>query len=859
LAFRKTGLIKKIGQFRADCGGAKQMERITIDYGIDLGTTNSSIAVLKGTETEVIPNNEGIPYTPSAVWISRNQSIYVGKRAKDTIMTNDAERENGFCEFKLQMGGNTEYVSARSGLKLKPEHLSAEVLKALKADVQRLTGEVIDAAVITVPAAFDLPECEATRRAAQLAGFVTSPLLQEPVAAALAYGFQNESEKAFWLVYDLGGGTFDAAVMQIRDGSISVVNHGGDNYLGGKLIDWEIVDQLLVAELLKQHKLDDFYRNNNKWYAAFGKLKLYAEEAKIRLSQHDTAEVIIDRLCDNAPVQFECFLHKADIERITEPFIVQTINICKKVLSEKRLGAGDIEKIILVGGPTQMPYLRERLLDEKKGLGIPLEFNHNPLTVVACGAAIFAGSQRTERKTVKPQKGQYSVMLEYTPVGSDPEPLLGGRVTSSIDDEDLAGFFIEIVNTESRPQWRSGKIALDSTGRFITALWAEKGKKNAFLNELYDKTGIKREISPDTFHYTVGLTIQDVPLTHSIGVALADNDMAFFLQKGVALPAGKKLTLRTAVQLRAGHKDDVITIPVVEGESKRNDRNRLIGTLNISAADSRIRRNVPIGSEVEVTMNVDDSRIITTMAYIPFLDEDFQEVHKLEKPEVSLQQLESERARQLKRLDNVRKQVEDARDPRAWDIMQRIEEERIEHEIEASLAVAQSDRDAPNKCESRILALKTAIDDIEDALEWPLLLSDAEKWIDNLQSIAIESQYADSNDKNNASEMIRVAREAIVIHDMDVLRRRISEVTSLWVRIDQKDPGYWVWWFSKLKEEKSTLKDQNMAEKLFALGERVIDKSDLAGLKGVIQKLWALTPETVRTNIEKGYGGGLQK
>jgi molecular chaperone DnaK len=835
------------------------MERNTIDYGIDLGTTNSSIAVLKGTETVVVPNNEGISYTPSAVWISRNNSFYVGKRAKDTIMTNDAERENGFYEFKLQMGSNTEYVSARSGLTFKPEELSAEVLKALKADVQRMTGEEIDAAVITVPAAFDLPECDATRKAAQLAGFVTSPLLQEPVAAALAYGFQNEDERALWLVYDLGGGTFDSAVMQVRDGSISVVNHGGDNYLGGKLIDWEIVNQLLVPEFLKQHKLADFSRNNKKYYAAFGKLKLYAEEAKIRLSRHETAEIIIDRLSDNAPVLFECELKKSDIERITEPFIVQTINISRKVLAEKRLGAGDISKIILVGGPTQMPYLRERLLDEKKGLGIPLEFNHNPLTVVASGAAIFAGSQRIEKKPVKPQQGMYTVALEYTPVGSDPEPLFGGRVSSAADSEGLAGFTVEIVNTESKPQWRSGKIALDATGRFITSLWAEKGRKNNFLIELYDNTGSKREISPDTFPYTVGLTIQDVPLTHSIGVALADNDMAFFLRKGVALPARKKLTLRTAVQCRTGHKDDVITIPVVEGESNRNDRNRLIGTLNISAADSRIKRDVPIGSEVEVTMNIDDSRIITTIAYIPFLDEDFQEVHKLEKPEVSFQQLESERAQQLKRLDNVRKKLEVVRDPKAWDIMQRIEEERIEHEIEASLAVAQSDRDAANKCESRILALKTAIDDIEDALEWPLLLADAEKWINNLEGIAIESQYADSKDRNNASEMIRIAREAILIHDVDVLRRRISEVTALWGRIDQKDPAYWLWWFAKLKEQKATLRDQHIAEKLFALGDSAIDKSDLVGLKGVVQKLWAFTPEAVRSNIEKGHGGGLQK
>src|SRR5262249_6837462 len=150
--------------------------------------------------------------------------------------------ENASLEFKLQMGKSTEKHFARSGLRMRPEELSAEVLKALLGDA-RQRGEEVEAAVITVPADFVLPQCEATRTAAPLAGSRDSPLSQEPVAAALAHGFDDTGEGALWLVYDLGGGTFDAAVIQLRDGLFRVVNHGGDHHLGGKLLDWAIVDE----------------------------------------------------------------------------------------------------------------------------------------------------------------------------------------------------------------------------------------------------------------------------------------------------------------------------------------------------------------------------------------------------------------------------------------------------------------------------------------------------------------------------------------------------------------------------------------------------------------------------------------
>ena len=223
------------------------MTRATIDLGIDLGTTNSCIGLLKGAEVEIIRNNDGQECTPSAVWIDRKDRLHVGQLPRSsTRPTKKTLASNSSCKWARR----TTHLSC-SQRNLKPEEMSAEVLKSLLNDARQRLNEEVQAAVITVPADFDLPQCDATRRAAQLAGLSHSPLLQEPVAAALAYGFQSDSDQVFWMVYDLGGGTFDAAVIQMRDGMFRVVNHGGDRHLGGKLIDWAIVEHLLVPAVLR--------------------------------------------------------------------------------------------------------------------------------------------------------------------------------------------------------------------------------------------------------------------------------------------------------------------------------------------------------------------------------------------------------------------------------------------------------------------------------------------------------------------------------------------------------------------------------------------------------------------------------
>ena len=562
--------------------------RTTIDFGIDLGTTNSAIAMLEGTQAKVIKNNDSMDYTPSVVHIDKTGTLHIGKSAKSRL---EMEPEDVYAEFKLQMGTDTVYTFKRSGRQMRPEELSAEVLKSLRSDVQQRHGEELEAVVITVPAAFDLRQCKATERAAQLAGFKVSPLIMEPTAAAMTHAFQSKSNRVFWLVYDLGGGTFDAAVIQLLDGNFRIVNHAGDNHLGGKLIDWEIVENLLVPAVLKIAPLTNFSRANPKWRTAFAKLKWAAEEAKIKLSHDQKYSIVIDFLClddRGEPVAFDFDITRADLSRLTAPYIQRSVNIARQALQEARLGPADIEKVILVGGPSLAPYVREQLSDPREGLGIKLDYSYDPLTVVAQGAAIFAGTQRLDTTHVLPtpgsgyvpepvKAGTYTLDLEYNPMGADQEPLIGGKIIST-NGENFTGFSIEFIDNSG--QYRSGKIPVGPTGAFMTTLLARSGIQNTYRIELIDASGRVVQCSPNEVKYTIGNPPGGTILIHSIGVALANNEVAWYMTKGTPLPARQRYVLRSIIDLRSG-STDALRVPVIEGQNEKADRNRLIGYLTI--------------------------------------------------------------------------------------------------------------------------------------------------------------------------------------------------------------------------------------------------------------------------------------
>ena len=815
------------------------MTRMTIDFGIDLGTTNSAIAVLRGVETEVVKNNDGVDTTPSAVWIDKRDRLYVGKAARERC---EVDPDNARMEFKLRMGTiGDPYLFRASGRSMTPEQLSAEVLKSLTADVAQRTGEQLQAAAITVPAAFEMSACDATRQAAELAGLSYAPLLQEPTAAALAYGFQSAEEDSLWLVYDLGGGTFDSAVVQLHEGEFSVVNHRGDNFLGGKLIDWKIVEDLLVPAIVDEYGIIDLNRGNPRWRALINKLKLAAEAAKIKLSRYESADVLLEFDDGNGrAIEFEYELRRGSLQDIIEPLVVRSINLCRKALAERRLGPGDISRAVLVGGPTLSPYLRERLAAPDAGLGIPLDFSQDPLTAVARGAAIFAGTQRLTSSVPLPVPvaGAFALNLEYQPVGPDTEPLLAGRVVTSTG-ADLTGFTVEVSNAEAKPPWRSGRVAVASEGLFVTTLWAERGRSNTFQIALYDATGVRHTTTPDRLTYTVGVVETRPPLTQSIGIGLDGNQVEWLLEKGTALPARRRVTLRTVLPIQRGQQGGMIRIPVLEGEHSRADRNRRIGRLEVES--SRVSRDVPEGSEVEVTVEIDSSRLVVARAYVPILEEEFEHAINLHTESVPASDvLAASAAAEFSRLARVKERQYEIRSAVAELILRRIDDEGIVAEIESLVEAAKVDPDAATSCGKRLLDLRATIDEVEGELEWPDLVRTSERLLGAVPEIV--QSNGDASDQLALAGYVAGVRTAMESHDPELLRQRLDELRGLAARALDRKGVMQVLAFDDLGTRRSDMSSQVRAERLLTEGQQAADEGDFNRLREVNRQLAALLP-----------------
>lgn len=805
--------------------------------GIDLGTTNSAVAQLDGVDTVVLKNNEGDETTPSAVYVDRRGRLLVGRAARER---QDVDPDNARAEFKAHLGvERAPDLFPASGRRMSPEDLSAEVLKSLLHDVEQRTGSRPTTAVVTVPAAFDLSASEATRRAATLAGLDGATLLPEPAAAAMAHGFQLIDADARWLIYDLGGGTFDAAVIDVREGEFRVARHCGDNVLGGKLVDWRIVEDLLLPALAREvgRGCGEPRRGDPAWRTAVAKLKRAAEIAKIQLSRSDAADILVDLTTpsgDRVDLDFE--LTRRQVEEFTRPIVVRSVNLCLQALREAGLSRDAVDKVVLVGGPTQAPILREMLADASAGLGIPLDHSQDPLTAVARGAAIFAGSRRASVPVAVPAApGRWAAHLEYQPVGPDTEPLVIGRVIGTAG-AGTDGLRIEVHEPTSMPPWRSGAVTVAPDGLFQLTLRAERGRRNSYRIVLTDAGGRTLPIDPDTLTYTVGAVETDPPLAHSVGVGLEDNRVEWLLHKGRPLPARQHVTLRTTVAVSRGRAAGLIRVPVIEGEHPKADRNRRIGSLEVNPGD--VSRDLPVGSEIDVTIEIDASRVVTTRAYLPLLDTEFEQVMSLRTEAVPDRgTLERQARAELDRLEGVQDRQAQVPSAAAAVVLGRIEQEQAAREIRTLLAAA-DDPDAAATARQRILDLRAAVDDVEDSLEWPTTVREAHGLRHDVRDLVDE--HGTEEDRRSFALIDARLAEAEEHHDLAALRRAIDQAQGLALRLLDRIGHLQFMLFEQHTERLNEATDPALARVLHERGRKAAADGDVEQLRVINRQLWDL-------------------
>jgi len=335
-----------------------------IFLGIDLGTTNSAAALFDGDRIDLVRNARGEVLTPSIVRIDARARVTVGAKARRFL---ESDPNNTLTEFKRLMGTGRMLRFPASGETRKPESLAAEILRSLLHDAREQSGLEHTEAVVAVPALFELPQASATSEAATQAGLRRVELIQEPVASALAAGWHASDCSGAWLVYDLGGGTFDVSLLQSRDGLLRVVAHDGDNFLGGRDMDNAVVDWAL--EVMSQQQARTLRRSDPQVAPLVATLKALSEEAKIELSRAERTELTIGpvELADGTTIEDELILSRAELERISIPIIDRTLRVCTRLLESQGVGEGDLERIVLVGGPTVMPYLRRSISEALRG------------------------------------------------------------------------------------------------------------------------------------------------------------------------------------------------------------------------------------------------------------------------------------------------------------------------------------------------------------------------------------------------------------------------------------------------------------------------------------------------------------
>lgn len=379
--------------------------------GIDLGTTNSCVAYLEGGKPVVIANAEGNRTTPSVVAFKDNGEELVGENAKRQAVTN----KNTISSIKRKMGTN-EKVEV-DGKKYTPQEISAKILMKLKADAEAFLGDKVTKAVITVPAYFNDAERQATKDAGKIAGLEVERIVNEPTAAALAYGLEKQDKLQTILVYDLGGGTFDVSILELGDGIFEVKSTSGNNRLGGDDFDNRIIDYL-VEEFKKENSID-----LSKDKMAMQRLKDAAEKAKKDLSGMSSTQISLPFISqkEDGPVHLEINLTKAKFEDLCRDLFDSTLEPVRNALKDAKLSKSDINEVILVGGSTRIPYIQELV---KKELGQEPHKGVNPDEVVAMGAAIQGGVLTGEVEDL--------VLLDVTPLSLGIETL-GGVMTKLID------------------------------------------------------------------------------------------------------------------------------------------------------------------------------------------------------------------------------------------------------------------------------------------------------------------------------------------------------------------------------------------------------------------------------------------
>jgi len=816
--------------------------------GIDLGTTNSSISVNIDGKIEVIKKPGGVEFTPSVFGFGKSKNKIVGQKAYDQLYKfySEDNYKNFKAEIKREMGTPGKISFEKVKIKMSPEEISAEILKSLLEDVLKKYADIdTSAAVITVPASFSVLQSEATKRAGNLAGFKHIILLQEPIAAAISYGFDKTKDEN-WLVYDLGGGTFDVALISRRDGILSVLSHNGDNFLGGKNIDSKIVEKIIVPKILEKYSISNFTKKNKKVLNIFSRLKYFAETAKIELSQYKKTTIEIDEIGKDEKgkkIELSIEIDRKQFEEIIGPLVNRTIKLSLDTLKDAGIKPSGVKRIILVGGPTQIPFIKNQL---EKETGIKVDSSIDPLTVVAKGAGIYAMSKVIPDKFIQKnniKKGTHEVILNYSPLTSDTEESITGIIKGLDKKED---YYIQI---QSDSGTFAGSRVKMKEGKFFYNLNVEKNKNNLYWIYVFDGKNKPINLSEDSFVIAQGLSLNGAPIPHSIGVVVASRDLSRnkmvntcekIFEKGSILPLKETLEdYKTSRKLKKG-EDNSLDIEIVEGESEIPDRNTFLCKVGIKAKD--LPHDLPLGTPIELTLEMNESRELSVNAYIPLVDMTSDARSTILDENIEISKMEKELENQRSRVEST---LEDCPIEERKKIVDKVQS------ISQSVENSDSDEDEKRKANKEIKDLKIMLDEVEEEKAIPQLTMEYGELEENVKKIIKE--YADQEQKKDFEQQLKNInvdyKKATKTKDKILLIRALEQLHQLRIVTLFSNPNTWV---DQLREivQNGNFINEKEAQYYITKAEQAIKNNNLDELKRCIHQLQLLMPPEEQEKIK---------
>jgi molecular chaperone DnaK len=589
-----------------------------INFGIDLGTTNSLVARYNRGTVEIFKNPNGFKETLPSVVGFRNDRILVGEQARAYA---EKDPKSVVSRFKRKMGTTETFKIQALGQSKTPVELSAFLLKELKTFIH--TGEVPEAVVVTIPASFDMVQSNATKDAGYAAGFKQVVLLQEPIAASLAYANKEggaDLKNSQWIVYDLGGGTFDVALVRIVEGELKVVDHEGDNYLGGGDFDALIVERIIVPQLERLGNFTDLLaqmRSESGRYNRLWAVLLHrAEEAKIELSSKHSAEIdlgMIRDLVDEEGRSIESILSltRSEFEGVIKEAIDGTAEMLRKILTRNSLRPQDLKFVLMVGGSTYTPFVRKRI---EELLGIPVNTGIDPTNAIAVGAAYFAATKEIklgDKPTSTITPGALRVKVSCNRMSQEREEMFSAKI-----EGEVSGMFYRITREDGG--YDSGLMKLST--RIVEDLPLQLDTYNLFTFKVYDSrnnpvpTDFQSiQIAQGKYSVAGQMLPDDLSLVKD-DLNSGDTKLARIFARNSILPARTKTTVDVSKPIIQG-SDGEIRIIVVEGASENHfSANKAVGYLAISGKS--LKRDLLRGTEIDLTFEISESRDLRVQAYV---------------------------------------------------------------------------------------------------------------------------------------------------------------------------------------------------------------------------------------------------